>query len=217
MTERIIMKILTITNSNKCDFAYYIIKLLANAYPNVIAIDNSSYHELFQAAQNITVDQDEDIEVLTRKNITYIKDVDYSPRFFKTFDYVVVYEGDVIQKGYLEHSDMILSMPDCRPFIFKKLINMPENCEYIFRDSIEKINKNSLAELAGIKADQIVGMLPIDAGDYTNYIRLLYNGQQHLKGLSDEYIQALTYVLVKLTGEDEKKVEKYVKKERAKG
>ncbi len=210
------MKILTITNSNKCDFAYYMAKLLADAYPNVIVIDNSSYHELFFAAQNITVDEDKDLQVITRGNITYIKDVDYSPKFFKTFDYVIVYEGDVVQKSYLEHSDMLIAMPDCRPFVFKKLLEMPEKCEFIFRDSVVKINKNSLAQLAGIKPEQVTGMIPIDAGDYANYLGILYNGRQHLKGLSDEYVQALQYVLIKLTGEDEKTVEKFIKKERAK-
>ncbi len=210
------MKILTITNSNKCDLAYYLAKLLADAYPNVVVIDNSSYHELFFAAQNITVDDDQDLDVITRGNLTFIKDVDYSPDFFKSFDYVVVYEGDKAHKSYLEHSDLLIAMPDCRPFIFKKLSEMPETCEYIFRDAVEKLNKNSLAELTGIKVEQIAGMIPLDPGDYANYLGLLYNGRQHLKGISDECAQALIYILIKLTGEDEKKVEKYVKKERAK-
>ena len=211
------MKILTITNSNKCDFAFFMGKVLADAYPNVIVIDNSTSHELFNAVLNPINDEDRKLEMVTRGKITYLKDIDYSPDFFKTFEYIVVYEGDTVQEGYLKHSDVLISMPDCKPTTLKNLYEMPENCEFILRDTVNKLSMNSVAQLANIRVKQIAGSLPYDPDDYAHYLSLLYNGRQRLKGLSDEYIQALTYVLIRITDENERKVEKYMKKERKEG
>lgn len=211
------MKILTIANSSKCDFAFFMGKILADAYPNVIVIDNSSNHELFNAVLNPVDEEDKKCEMITRSNVTYLKDVDYSPDFFKTFDYIVVYEGDTVQEGYLKHSDVVVSMPDHKPETLKNIHKMPDNCDFIMRDGVPKININSAAALMDINKERIIGILPYDPEDYSHYLSLLYNGRQHFKGLSDEYMQALTYVTIKLTGENEKTVEKFIKKERKNG
>ena len=208
------MKIVSFYGTERCDFVYYLGRILSGISANVIMIDNSVTHELFRTVLNPLDEEDENRDMVVRSNITYLRDVAYSPEFFPTFDYIVVHEGNSCDEDYLDNSDYIIAMPDCKPDTLKNLPALPEDTEYILRDRAGKVNEKSAAELLGVEADRIAGFLEYDPDDYAHYISLLYNGRQKINGLSSDMIQGLAYITAKVSGKNEKEVIKALKKER---
>lgn len=208
------MKLVTIINSERCDFTYYLGRVLSSMSSSVIMIDNSETHELFDTVLNPLTEEDKEQEMVERGNVTYLKDVGFSPEFFPTFDYIVVHMGNSYDEEFIDNSNDIISMPDCRPSSLKSVPELPDRTEYILRDRAGKINEKSAAALLNVNIDQIAGAIEHDADDYAHYIAFLYNGKQKIRGVSDDMIQALAYVTAKITEQDEKAVLKALKKEK---
>ena len=209
------MKLVTIMNSERCDFVYYLGRILSQLSVNVILIDNSEKHELFRTIQGLLESDDkEEKSMIERGNVTYLKDVAYSPEFFASFDYIVVLMGNNHDEEYVNQSDLLFSMPDYRPDTLDDIAGLPETAMYIMRDKAGKINEKSAAEIMNILPTQIVGSIDYDYNDYSAYLALLYNGRQRLKGLSQAMIEALAFVVAKASEKDEKDVLKALKKER---
>lgn len=208
------MKLVSFIGTERCDFVYYLGRILSEISSNVIIIDNSVTHELFRTVLNSLDEEDENRDMVIRSNITYLRDIAYSPEFFPTFDYIIVQEGNSCDEDYLEYSDHIIAMPDCKPDTLKNMPALPENVEYILRDRAGKVNERSAAAILDIDPERIAGFLEYDAYDYAHYISLLYNGRQKLSGLSEDMIQGLAYITAKVSGKPEKEVLKALKKER---
>ena len=209
------MKLIMFTDTERCDFPYYVGRLLSEMTPKVIMIDNSDTQELFRAISNqIEGNDDEGQDIIERRGVTYLRDVAYSPDFFESFDYVIIHMGSNYNYEYIENADVIFAMPDYRPDSLANVPMLPEKTEYIFRDKAGKLNERSAAAIIGASAEQIVGSLEYDYNDYSQYISLLYNGRQSTRGLSENTMQALSYVIAKITGKSEKDILKEIKKER---
>ena len=209
------MKLITFMNSERCDFVYYLGRILSQLSVNVVLIDNSEQHELFRTIHGLIEDDTEEEEALIeRGNVSYLKDIAYSPDFFKSFDYIVVQMGNNYNEEYIEYSDLVFCMPDYRPYSIEDVPGLPETTMYIMRDKAGKVNEKSDAELMGELPEQIVGSIDYDYNDYSAYLALLYNGRQRLKGLSEAMIEALAFVVSKVSEKDEKTVLKALKKER---
>ena len=207
------MKMITFVGIERCDFAYHVVRTLALEAPHVVAIDNSYSHELFGAVLCAdTVDEKQ--EMIVRSNITFLRDIGYSPDFFNSFDYIVVYDGENRREEDLVNASFVFAMPDYRKKSLLSMKGLPENTEYILRDAAGKLNERSAAEIMEVDAGQVIGSLPHDAGDYANYLSLLYNGRQKLKGLSEEYIEGLAYVCGRVMDMDEKQAIQMIKKAR---
>lgn len=208
------MKLVTFMNSERCDFVYYIGRIISEMTSSVIIIDNSETHELFRAVLNPVDEEDNEQDMIVRRNITYLKDIAFSPEFFPSFDYILVHQGANYDGEYIENSNEIFSMPDFRPDVLRDVPELPDRTIYILRDNAGKVNLASAAQMMDILPEKIVGTLDYDAEDYAHYISLLYNGRQRLTGLSESMIQALAFSVAKITGKDEKAVIRALKKER---
>lgn len=207
------MKMITFVGIERCDFVYHVLRVLSLEAPHVVAIDNSYSHDLFKAVLCSDTTDDHQ-EMIVRSNITYLRDIGYSPDFFNSFDYIVVYDGENIRQEDIDNASFIFAMPDFRKESLLAMKGLPENTEYILRDAAGKMNERSAAETMGIEAGQVIGSLPHDAGDYGCYLSLMYNGRQKLKGLSEEYIEGLAYVCGRVSDKDEKEAIQMIKKAR---
>ena len=203
------MKMITITGIERCDFAYHVAKILKSQAENVICIDNSKSHELIRA-----VSGGNDKDNVERGGITFLKDVAYSPDFYNSFDYVVVYDGLRYRKDDTENSSYVFAMPDYRPETMTAMIGLPDHTEYIMRDAAGKVSERTAAQYMQVDEERIVGSLPCDGGDYGCYLSLIYNGRQKLNGLSPEYMDGLAYVCARVLEINEKQAMAMLKKVR---
>ena len=208
------MKVITFTGLERCDFAYHTARVLATQADNVIVIDNSRNHEMYEAVSQGPDGEEDNDHMVVRNNITFLKDVEYSPDFFNSFDYIVMYEGMRYRLKDLEQSSLVFAMPDFLPASLEAMKGLPDNVEYIMRDGAGKLNERSAAEIMEIDPDRIVGTLPYEYNDYSCYLSLIYNGRQKLKGLSPEFTQALAYVCGRAMEIDEKQAIALIKKAR---
>ncbi len=208
------MKVIVFAGTEKCDFCYYVSKILAKSREKVVVIDNSNSKELFTAMRHIE-DDNEDLYIAKRSETVYLKDIDYSPKFFEAFDYVIIYMGMAIDYALIKESDVSFMMPDYHPRSLEAMKGIDtDGMEFILRDKAGKLTDKAAAFMMEKNPAQIAGALSFDVHDYACYLALLYNGRQSLAGLSGEYIDALAYAISKITGTTTKKAMAMVKKAR---
>jgi len=211
------MKTIVIAGIERGDFCYYVAKTLSHYSRTVIVIDNSLNKELFDCVQMKTGTMEDGVYIAKRRDVVYIKDVAYSPEFFDAFEYVIIYEGEVIDTEEIGKADYVFVMPDYTPLSIEKFKGIDgENVKYIMRDRAGKFNENSAAELLDINRDKIAGCIDYDPMDYAAYLSLLYNGSQKLNKttVSPECAEAVTYVSALVSGKSTKEVSAVVKARR---
>jgi len=203
---------IVVTGTNRCDFTYYLGRVLYEVSPRVVIIDNSYSGKLFNS---VLGPNSEDVGLafnVKRSDITYLKDVAYSPEFFEAFDFVVIYEGETPDFEEIDKADYALAMPNYEPENIEKVKDMPENTEYIMRDHAGKIADKALFALLDTSKDRIIGSIEYSDADYAKYLGLIYNGKQKPAGVSEGMRDALVYTVAKLTDGNEKMAAKYFKK-----
>ena len=211
------MKLVTIAGTDRCDFAYYLGKILYEVSPKIVCIDNSYTHKLFDSVSGNGPDSG--IFEVKRSDIIYLKDIAYSPEFFEAFDYVLIYQGKNIGAEELLLSDYSVIMPNYEPDSIEMVrsfshMELPDTMEFIMTDRAGKMTEKSAAALIGIPYEKIVAVIDYDMADYGNYLSLIYNGRQKPVGLSQGYSEALAYVTAKLTDGNIKNAVKLLKKAR---
>ena len=203
---------IVITGTDRCDFAYYLGRTLYEVSPRTIVIDNSDSHQLFNCVFALDKQETAGVFSVKRSEITYLRDIDYSPEFFEAFDFVVIYEGKYPDYEELERVDYVLAMPNYEPDSIERAKDLPENAEYIMRDHAGKIADKALPSLLDVDRSRIIGSISYDDRDYERYLELIYNGRQKPIGLSEEMQEALIYTIAKVTDGNEKNAKKILKK-----
>jgi len=218
------MKIVSILGIERGDYSYYLSLLLKALKGAVLVIDNSLTGNLFDCVtrNNQQAIQDRCLEY---QNIAFVRGVEYAEETFEKFDYVVNFNGFNHCDEIVAKSDHIFVMPDYHldtlqktKEIFDELqdqIDEPEGYKafIIMRDLInEKITDLSVASYIGVDAERIVGHIGMDGADFAKQLSFEYNGKQSVKGLSTDFCDALSFVLLQVTGKDPKLIKKLFKK-----
>lgn len=193
----------------RCDFIYHLITVLSQR-GSVLAVDNSVVGDLFSS-----VCKEEGESVAEWNNITYVRNVDVEKTDTDYYEYVVVYAGNESQGEPLENS-FVLLMPDYTKggiSLISKYLSFvnPDQSIVIMRDfCTKKLSDKNIAALLGVNPKTIVGHISLSLQDVAAYIALTHNGHQNIKGISDNMMEALVYVVSKFFAMDDKKAAKLV-------
>lgn len=205
------MKLAVVTGSGRCDFVYYLGKILS-LEKSTIVIDNSKGHELMKAVSQ----NDHPGDHLQRGGVNYLCDIAYSAEFYNKFDEVLVYDGEAYgdDRENLEKASLILVMPDTRPDSLKSVRGKfpEETAEYILRDTCGRLTKKAAAKLLDIPEETLVGGIPLSDTDYAAYLSLLYDGRVKLSKASPEMKEALEYAAGRILEMEEKQAAQLMKK-----
>lgn len=212
---------ISVVGMERADFVYFLAKLLEqyfdeSGYRSVLLIDNSYTKDLF----GIFNQHDADTDVFKRNRVTVVQDVCTSPEYFDKFSYVIMYHGFDVDQEFLSNSDLVIVQTDYIPSTYRQLkgiFNDCENVHIIFRDWQSKKVKESMIESEmGIENARIQmrSIIKANAADNLAYFNLCHNGTQKITkaNLSDLYMETLRYFTEKITGADEKTVQKIFKK-----
>lgn len=190
-------KIYVLAGVERCDFTYYLGKILSVGGHTVLLIDNSISHDLFLSVAKM----DKGVKFVNQKNITYLKDAAYSESLYNMYDFVLVYQGMRIDKEEISVATHVYFFPDFLPITLQTLgetgfnIGRFENSSLIFRDqTASKISSLNAATIMDVPRERVDGAIPYDYKDYGMYVSLAHNGQQSIKELSPSFMEALMYV-----------------------
>lgn len=200
MSKRIIY-----VGQEKADIVYYLSQILS-AQGNVLAVDNSFAGDLFTC-----VNKDESESVCEIHAVTYIRNMDLASDT-SAYDYVLVYAGqnNSDEALYTDSRATYLVMPDytkpCLDMLSKLPINLSsDNVLIIMRDMCsKKISIKGLATIAGVSPKKILGTIAYSGTDHAAYVSLTHNGEQKIKGTSDNMQLALNFITTQLLGISEK-------------
>lgn len=193
----------------RCDIVYYVARILNAADKNVLIVDNTINHGIFNSLR-----KPEGEEMARVGNISAICNKKFSEFFFNCYDYVLIYHGMNLNEELCEVSDFRYVVSNFSPFMTKKvagLINkINENLAYyvILREKVyDKISeKLILSELSlkDVQVKEVFHLLYSDT-DYICYMNLLRNGSQQPKSTSSDMKNYLKSVLLTVMPEASKK------------
>lgn len=200
----------------RCDFIIYLAKLLRaskilvkkKTYNNVLVIDNSRDHELFNLVS--LDDMNDELDVADYQGVTFIKNAIYAPTEFIKYDHVLVWHGMNVDKDIVEKSDFVYVITNYEKNMSKKLGDEMMKCDFsaqkitiIYREKNGKkisekvINHHLCIDDKDIKAQYLI---PYDAKDYALYLNLTHNGTQRIKNLSQPYSLVLETIIREIAG-----------------
>lgn len=201
----------------RCDFVYHLTNILSLVSGKIIVVDTSLSQDMFKS-----VCSDEYADIYEWRNIIFLRNVEdfWSSSELVDTDYVIEYVGMGDHEKVADFGDeekMILCMPDYTRMGIEKAYETVArengNTIYILRDyCTKKMTLKSLAIAFGISKEDIAGFIPLNTQDITAYISLTHNRHQNIKGLSDEMIDAITFVSTKILGIDRNMAVKLVAK-----
>ena len=192
----------------RCDFIYHLSTILS-LRGNVLVVDNSISGDLFSA---VCKNGEKTAEW---NNITYARNVDVEKSDTSYYEHVIIYAGSEPYSEKLDNATLLV-MPDYTKNGVKLLeklaaTDQTEQTLIIMRDyCTKKLTDKSIATLVGINPKAIVGHLNLSIQDVAAYVTLTHNGHQNIKGVSDNMLEALTYVVSKFFAMDDKKAAKLV-------
>lgn len=200
--EQIARKVISFAGTKRGDIVYYTTKALASCNEPVLVIDNSRQHDLFGS---ICV-PDNKIRDITVRNITYVKDADFSANVMNDFRYIVIYHGTRISQQWWNNSDIRFIMTNFDRFDVEEIGNAfrmanidPSGAIPVFFDRrSSKIKDLTILQTIGIdkkdaKTDVFLELEP-DESSAANWIAFQYNGSQKLSKLSKQ-MQKVIYGL----------------------
>lgn len=198
-TEEGISYLISVMGLNRCDFVYYLARILNAASKRVLVVDNSARHEMFECIPKV-----EGAELGQTGDIYYMCQKAYSEAFFSQFDFVIVFHGLHINAELNEKSDYRFLETDylanTTKDINKQLERQNTNLTYyvIFRDKVfNKITERMILEELGMQEKNINEQFEISYNeqDYMCYLGLLRNGAAQIKSTSTDMRSVLTIIL----------------------
>lgn len=215
------LHIISFVGQERADILYFLAKILEQyhddkGYRSVLLVDNSNTKDLY----HIFDQQDTGMEEITRNRVTVTKDAIITTEYAEQFSYIIYYHGMDADKEILAESELVIAQTDYLPATYTQLKGALDDCEdihFIFRDWRSKKVKESYVESEiGISNDKIQMRSIIKANDADDlaYFNLCHNGKQKLgkANLSELYTETLRYFVEKITGADEKAIQKLLKK-----
>lgn len=206
------------------DLAYFTAFYLKQTKKTVLVVDNSLHGSLFATLAGTYDTQEE--HLLEFGNMLLARNLEYDETMADTFDYVVAYYGFASPDGFAKDSDHIFLLPDYHTYSLQRMKELVfslkdakavkndfEHLSIIMRDMVtEKVTDDAVALEIGVPLQTICGAIVEDMKDHMLELALEYNGIQHFKGHSNEYTNALLYIIGATTGENIRVVKKNLSK-----
>ena len=214
--------IASVVGMERADLVYFLAKLLEQyhdnmGYRSVLLIDNSYSKDLFAIFNQHDLSQD----YYKVNRITVQQDLDYSEEYFDKFTYVIFYHGFNADPEILKKSDLVVLQSDYMPANYNQLKHVLDgydgDVQVVFRNWLSKKIKESFIEKEiGLDPSRIEMSSVVKAnmsGDIA-YFYASHNGNQKISSanLSDLFAETLRFLTEKLTGADEKTIQKLFKK-----
>ncbi len=207
-------KIFSFIGLEREDIPYYIAEAIADKNRNVLVIDNSTEHSLFQSLKRI----DKNADSVEEGRIIFLRNRLFSENNFEKFDVAIIYHGININEELLDESDRIIFMSDYMPMHQRK-INEFVDVEGIYETYMDKfyllfvdktggkVSERAVKKVFGIEDIDEETIISADETDYGLRINFQYNGAQSSSGASSE-LKAYINSFVKLIVDDEKRKKK---------
>lgn len=204
-------QIISYVGLERCDFVYYLQKLIAGLNKNVLVIDNSESHDLIITMAKFTGD-----EVIQRKRTIFLKDRKIDGPI-DMFDYIIVYHGLNPDSDVIAKSDDVICCFTYDKIMLEKikfsveLAEIQKPCHIIWRDKTSgKVSeKNEEARLQLIAKSHYITML--DPSDISMYVSLTHNGSQSLKKAKTELASTVISVVCDIAGTKLNDIKKVIK------
>lgn len=214
--------IASVVGMERADLVYFLAKLLEQyhdnmGYRSVLLIDNSYSKDLFAIFNQHDLSQD----YYKVNRITVQQDLDYSEEYFDKFTYVIFYHGFNADPEILKKSDLVVLQSDYMPANYNQLKHVLDgydgDVQVVFRNWLSKKIKESFIEKE-IELDpsriEMSSVVKANMSDDIAYFYASHNGNQKISSanLSDLFAETLRFLTEKLTGADEKTIQKLFKK-----
>jgi len=185
------------TGLERSDFVYFMAKLLSGE-GSVLVIDNSVSGDLYNAV-NIF----DDSYAVEKEYVNYARNIKPSWILFNKFDFVLLYLGNNYDEKLMRDIKKVFVMPDYTPAELSRFTSLDPKtkkvCSLIMRDKASnRISDRAVPEMLDINPVQFKGTISYDREDYCAYLSFVYDGNQKLKNLSPNYMEALAYVLASI-------------------
>lgn len=214
--------IASVVGMERADLVYFLAKLLEQyhdnmGYRSVLLIDNSYSKDLFAIFNQHDLSQD----YYKVNRITVQQDLDYSEEYFDKFTYVIFYHGFNADPEILKKSDLVVLQSDYMPANYNQLKHVLDgydgDVQVVFRNWLSKKIKESFIEKEiGLDPSRIEmsSVVKANMSDDLAYFYASHNGNQKISSanLSDLFAETLRFLTEKLTGADEKTIQKLFKK-----
>ncbi len=191
-------KIISIVGDKCGEIAYFLTKLLATEGLPVLCNDISESNELFDSLNRMN-----EMKEVNVRNITFVKNIEYTPQITGLFGYTVVYHGMRPYPEWFDISNNKFVKVTPEPYVNMMLrrdlseVNH-ENITVFFTDRFtEKVKDEHLLENAGFGAEEIERLmdnvieLPFDVDDKAMRYNFLYNGIQKVAAASKDMRKCL--------------------------
>ncbi len=214
--------IASVVGMERADLVYFLAKLLEQyhdnmGYRSVLLIDNSYSKDLFAIFNQHDLSQD----YYKVNRVTVQQDLDYSEEYFDKFTYVIFYHGFNADPEILKKSDLVVLQSDYMPANYNQLKHVLDgydgDVQVVFRNWLSKKIKESFIEKEiGLDPSRIEmsSVVKANMSDDLAYFYASHNGNQKISSanLSDLFAETLRFLTEKLTGADEKTIQKLFKK-----
>lgn len=214
--------IASVVGMERADLVYFLAKLLEQyhdnmGYRSVLLIDNSYSKDLFAIFNQHDLSQD----YYKVNRVTVQQDLDYSEEYFDKFTYVIFYHGFNVDPEILKKSNLVVLQSDYMPANYNQLKHVLDgydgDVQVVFRNWLSKKIKESFIEKEiGLDPSRIEmsSVVKANMSDDLAYFYASHNGNQKISSanLSDLFAETLRFLTEKLTGADEKTIQKLFKK-----
>ena len=192
------------------DLPYYLSKAIQkiNKTDKILVIDNSKSGDVFDSLSKGN-------EEAYDKLITFVRNVTVNDSVRDTFDYVIIYHGENVQKELCEESDRNYVQLTYKPSDLRRIspwAKIVKEPVLIYRDKVNgKVKEEYLEKVNEITPfDRYI--LPIDQTDLSMYYGFLYNGKTVVRNESSELHELLVAMVMDTLGVTESVAKKYVKR-----
>ena len=200
------LRIISFAGVKHADIPYYMAKLLAIGRRNVLIVDNSEQHDLYQS-----IYKKHEMDIVNVGNITYIKDIAWSPESFEKFEVVIIYHGEEIDRDIWENSTNRFLLMNTDRFDMERVrAGIPEGSAPFVILMVDvyygKIKAKDIPAFLNISDSMVNGIesLPFDEKDAAALEAFQFNGIQRVRDTSDSMKEFLLDIYKHLGGSDMK-------------
>lgn len=203
-------KVISFAGTKRGDIVYYTAKTLAVCNEPVLVIDNSRQHDVFNALRHPR----EDARDVIIRNITYVRDADFSPAVLNDFQYIVVYHGTNVSLQWWQNSDIRFVTTDFDKFNIEEAgkafkdadADLSNVIPVFFNRFSTKIKDKTVLDTLGIepKEDAVAFELEADESSNANWTAFQYNGSQKLTKLSRQMGKVVYSIYTAIVGKKDR-------------
>ena len=185
------VKIYSFVGAEHEEIPYYIAQALSEKKKNVLVIDNSVKHNLFESLNRL----DEEADSVEAGKIIFLRNKRFTENTLEKFDCVVVFHGMNPDLEMMDASDRNVLVLSYLTSELREIMNTMdlddvveyENLSYLFKDKpSSKVSETYIKKMLDLPQVEDETVISFDENDLAMKSNFEYNGIQPVKGLSSE-------------------------------